>query len=196
MPRSRIGRGVGRAPGALFAAILFAMVAASPVLADPFGTWTPDTGPFADGVGHTYCWGSGFDAALKDNADAAMVNLDAQTEMFDSFQATCNAVSTDIFWFDANLPDGARGGTRCVTWITYGVVCDSFDIYLDPAEINIGSDDELDTTKTACHEVGHSTGLSHALTGDDCMISGEMPSTNVQWRRYNAHHVSHINDRY
>jgi hypothetical protein len=181
---------------ATVAAGLLVALVGSPASADPFGTWTSDTGPFADGVGHTYCWGSGFDAALQDNATAALANLDAQTEMFDSFQATCNVVTTDIYFFDANLPAGVRGSTRCVTWKTYGVVCDSFDIEIDPAEINIGSDDEADTTKTLCHEVGHSVGLSHLAPQDDCMISGEMPSTAAQWRKYSAHHVSHINGRY
>ena len=164
--------------------------------ADPFGTWTGDTGPFADGVGHTYCWGSGFNDALKDNADAAMANLDAQTEMFDSFQASCDVVNTDIFWFDADLAGERRGESFCVTWITYGEICNSADVRLDPVKLNEGDDDNLDTTKTACHEVGHTVGLTHSSSGDDCMRSGEMPSTNVQWRRYNQHHVGHINGRY
>lgn len=179
----------------LLVGVILALLTASPVLGDPFGTNTTDTGPFADSGFHDYCWGYGFDAVLHDNAASAMSSLDVQTDMVDSFRTTCSSV-TDIFWFDGDLPGAARGGTRCVTWTTYGVICNSFDIMLDPAAINVGSEDELDTTKTACHEVGHTTGLSHASTGTDCMISGEMPSTDGQWRSYNAHHVDHINSRY
>lgn len=167
-----------------------------PVFADEFGTSDSDTGPFADSSIHTYCWGPGFDAALQDNANATMANLDAQTDMSDSPFATCNVTTTDIWWFDADLPGTVRGQYKCVTWVTFDVVCDSADNTLDPAQINIGSDDELDTTKSACHETGHSVGLTHINGGDDCMLNGDIPNANAQYQRYNTHHVSHINGRY
>jgi len=66
---------------------------------------------------------------------------------------------------------------------------------LDPAEINIGSNHELDTTKSACHEVGHSVGLGQRGTGDDWMRSGEIPNTNVQYQQYNSHRRGDINAR-
>jgi hypothetical protein len=66
----------------------------------------------------------------------------------------------------------------------------------DPAEINIGNNDVEDLRKTLCHEVGHSVGLLHGAL-DDCMRNGEIPNTNVQYRRYNFHHrAEHINLEY
>ena len=191
----RESRSYGRA---VVAALILATmaIAVPPALADNFGTNDSTTGPFADDASHDYCWGPGFDAALKDNANNAMSNLDIQTVMTDLYQANCDVVGTDIWWFDADLPPATRGLYHCVTWVTYGSICNSADVKLDPAEINIGSNDELDTTKSACHEVGHSVGMAHSGTDDDCMRSGEIPNTNVQYQQYNSHHRGHINDRY
>lgn len=60
----------------------------------------------------------------------------------------------------------------------------------------MGNNDELDTTKTTCHELGHSVGAAHSDTSDDCMRNGEIPNVLPQWQRYNAHHVGHINAAY
>jgi len=179
-----------------FVAALTLAATASPVLGDEFGTSDGDTGPFADSAIHEYCWGPGFDAALKDNATAAFVNLDAQTDMSDSFLPVCNVTTTDVWWFDADLPGTVRGQYKCVTWVVFDSICNSSDITLDPAQINIGDFDQLDTTKSACHEVGHSVGLTHITGGDDCMMNGQIPNENAQYQRYNAHHVGHINGRY
>ena len=70
---------------------------------------------------------------------------------------------------------------------------------LDPAEINVGSNDEADTDKTVCHELGHTLGLTHGPGGgdggaDDCMISGERPNTHIKYERFSTHHKEHIND--
>ena len=76
--------------------------------------------------------------------------------------------------------------------------CDQYYVTLDPAQINVGSNDDADTDKTVCHELGHTVGLTHGSGGgdggtDDCMISGERPSTNSQYERYSSHHKEHIN---
>lgn len=47
-----------------------------------------------------------------------------------------------------------------------------------------------DRTKTSCHEVGHSGGLSHSYSANDCMLSGHVSSGHIT---YNSHHHSHLN---
>lgn len=142
----------------------------------------------------------GFDSALQDNVSSAFNEaLDAPTDAQAEYKTTCKLTGdgeTDTVWFDADLPDGQRGQTFCEDFD--GSLCDQFYVTLDPLEINIGSNDEADTTKTACHELGHSVGLAHGAGGgnggsDDCMMSGERPSLNVQYERYSTHHKDHIN---
>ena len=54
-------------------------------------------------------------------------------------------------------------------------------------------DDDLNREKTACHELGHSLGLTHhASPYDDCMISGPV---NAGHKEYINHHINHIDNR-
>jgi hypothetical protein len=96
------------------------LIAATPSVAqaDAFGTYAPpDTGPLADSAIHTYCWGTGFDANLQDNASWAMYNsLNVPTDMIDSF-GSCTS-STDVKFLDADLPSGFRGQYTCVLFAT------------------------------------------------------------------------------
>jgi hypothetical protein len=174
--------------------------------ADPWGVQSSSTGAHPDGSTHGWCYGPGFDAALQDNAQNSFANaLDAPTDAGVTFYSTCDTtdpLQTDVRWLDADLPAGTRGKAPCVKYLGDGN-CDRYDVTLDPVEINIGSNDEADTTKTTCHELGHSVGLTHGAGGgdgaggdpDDCMISGERPNSNLQYERYGtAHHVGvHIN---
>jgi hypothetical protein len=161
--------------------------------ADAFNAGPPNGGYEADSANHLYCYGAGFDTGLRDDADYIMQSaLDTETGMSDTFESSCNS-GTDVEFLDANLPPGARGSYVC-TSLSY--VCWASEVTVDPAEINIGSNDTEDLRKTLCHEVGHSVGLLHGAT-DDCMLSGEIPNTNVQYRRYNYHHRwDHINVEY
>ncbi len=97
-------------------------------------------------------------------------------------------------FLDANLPAGVRGSYICVAYS--GTKCNSSEIRVDPAELNIGSYDEEDTTKTMCHESSHSVGMRHGDAYIDCMISGEMPNLSMQWRTYSPHHIWHVNNAY
>jgi hypothetical protein len=169
------------------------LAAPSPVRGDTFGNGPPNEGYQADSALHTYCYGPGFNDNLEGHADYAMgTSLDADTDIADSFVA-CDA-STDAEWLDMNLTDGNRGVYICTALV--GSICFSSDVILDPAEIDEGTNDFWDRAKTACHEAGHSVGLRHGGT-TDCMLSGEVPDTSVQYRRYNTHHrVDHINATY
>lgn len=120
--------------------------------------------------------------------------LAAPTDATVTRQATCHTTGTartDAIWLAGNLV-GMRGGTRCVSMVNN--ICDSAHITLDFAELNLGTDDKEDRRKTACHELGHSVGLSHRDDAVDCMINGEIPSTASQWQNYGYHHRQHIND--
>lgn len=162
--------------------------------ADAWGTDTTDTGQHPDGSWHSYCWGSGFDSTLQDNASfAESDSLGGPTEATVQYFSTCNlsgSGETDVVWLDDNLPGDTRGETYCEDYD--GDYCDQSYLTLDPAEINEGSNDEADTTKTACHELGHTVGLTHNNT-TDCMIGGERPSLSTIYETYTAHHKWHIN---
>jgi hypothetical protein len=112
---------------------------------------------------------------------------------------TIEPFQTDVRWLDANLPGNLRGQAPCVVFSPNGVECDRYDVTVDPAQINMGSDDEADQTKTMCHELGHTVGLTHGPGGgdgtiDDCMISGERPDPNDPiYQTYSTHHSGHIN---
>ena len=167
-----------------------------PVRADAFGVGPPNAGWFADNATHTYCWGGGFNVALQNNAEYAMsVSLGNGTDITESFQGYNCTLATDVVWFDADLPEGVRGQYVCADFIG-GDVCGQSTVTLDPVFLNQGDNDEEDTTKTACHEAGHSVGLTHSATATDCMRNGEVPNADVQWRRCNQHHKDHINGHY
>lgn len=173
---------------------------ANAVLADDWGTATTATGAHPDGASHNWCWGIGFDADLQDNANASFADaLDGPTDASVEFKSACKLTGdgeTDVVWFDANLPAGYRGQAICEDYD--GGLCDQFYVTIDPAEINVGENDEADITKTTCHELGHTVGLTHGSgggdsTSDDCMVSGERPNLNLQYERYSTHHKGHIN---
>lgn len=178
----------------LIAGMAMSALLAVPVVADSFAVGPPDSGYLADSSIHTYCFTGSFDVNLRDNADYAMeMSIAADTDMFELFEACLS--TTDIWWWDRDLPGTTRGFYDCVVFVTPGVKCNEADIVLDPAQINIGAFDEEDTSKTACHEAGHSVGLTHGGT-TDCMLNGQVPDAGVQYRRFSSHHKGHINTAY
>lgn len=155
--------------------------------ADPWGNQTSDTGAHPDSDPHTYCY---YESQLDDDArnniysaewdamDPTAVNVD--------YQSSCDFsgdTETDVVWFTGPLGGTKRGEAFCEDFDTY---CDQYYVTLDMTVIAVGSNDEQDETKTACHELGHTAGLSHS--SNDCLITGERPSSAMQWERYSPHH--------
>lgn len=181
----------------------------SPLGADPVNDPNESqagVGPWPDGDVHRYCFAAGFDANLQDNVHWTNEVTDANSDMNRLFEA-CDltaAPSTDAVWRDAPL-GGDRGLTDCVqAWAVPGR-CDRANLILDPVAINAndpyGGGFEHNITKTACHENGHSMGLTHYKSDafpnppegqHDCLISGPV-NGDSQWVVYGAHHKGHIN---
>lgn len=199
-----MARGIRYKHATIFVGVLLASLCTTPMPsanADAWGSQSASTGAHPDGSSHNYCWGSGFDSALQDNVTSSFSNaLDAPTDATIGYSSTCTysgSTETDVVWLDADLPGTLRGQAPCEDYDVSNH-CDQYYVTLDPAEINVGSNDELDTTKTTCHELGHTVGLTHGSGGgdgttDDCMMSGERPSTALQYERYSSHHRGHIN---
>ncbi|MFI6095201.1 hypothetical protein ACIA8G_06610 [Lentzea sp. NPDC051213] len=146
----------------------------------------------ADSSLHTFCTTTGF-TTDRTVATYAMSVLDITTDMTDSDLGGCSSVSTDVWWWQQDLPGTLRGERSCFSHSSPGV-CDSSDVKLDYAQLDIGGNDWEDRRKTSVHELGHSVGLGHDTIS--AMISGEVPSTALQWRRYSAHDLAHLNAQY
>jgi len=181
-----------------FGAVLLSFLAL-PVGADVWGSASSSTGAHPDGSTHNYCWGAGFDVNLRDNVDEMFEDaLDTPTDATAEFKSKCKysgSGETDVVWMDADLPGLVRGQVFCEDY-DHGH-CDQFYVTIDPTAINVGPNDDADTDKTICHELGHTVGLSHGPGGgdggaDDCMISGERPSLYSRYERYSGHHKGHI----
>jgi hypothetical protein len=176
------------------AAVSLTTLSAAPILADPWGTDTADTGAHPDADPHTYCYGSGLASGAKPNIDAAEWDALDPTAANADYQSSCDLSSsteTDVVWFTGNLSSGVRGEEYCEDYDTH---CDQFYATLDLGQIDGDDADhpEMGETKSACHELGHTAGLTHHDDGNDCMDSGPLVSTDLQYRRYSSHHIDHI----
>lgn len=107
----------------------------------------------------------------------------------------------DIWYhFDgADLPNGAVGLASCQNWS--GHVCDHWHVLFDDEAI--ASYWNLPLQSLACHETGHTVGLTHPENDNDaagggtwsdkykCMLSS-LPTPHL----LGDHNVAHINQRY
>ncbi|MGK2874463.1 MAG: hypothetical protein ACSLEW_02335 [Nocardioides sp.] len=176
-----------RVTGTVVLALLLASVAffgtAFVAAADPWGDMTNESngiGTHPDSDPHTYCYTSGVPSGLSTNIADAMWNAMDPTAVNVDYNSSCDyssSTETDIVWFEDDLYQ-ASGSSYC----------DQAYSTLDLAAINVGGEDEIDQTQTACHEAGHTAGLTHGGSVD-CMInSADTPPTALQFRRYGEHH--------
>ena len=158
-------------------------------------TATADTFPdnhhqgLADSSIHTFCFIL-FEGD-QNVATYAMSVLDSTTDMSDLQIDSCE-METDIYWQDLDLPGSIRGQYQCIFYTED--MCDSADVRLDWEELDEGEHDWEDRRKTAVHEIGHSVGTNHDTVS--AMITGEIPNTDIQWRRFSTHDIDHINESY
>lgn len=111
----------------------------------------------------------------------------------------------DVEWTTGTLV-GKRGIAPCVDYHSDGVTCNRYLVTLDVnnlAHDPYGSGFNQQVGKTACHENGHTMGLSHYKSETlpnppvpnehDCMISGAVNGEG-RWLVYATHHKNHINN--
>ncbi|WP_408897354.1 hypothetical protein ACJ5H2_20850 [Nocardioides sp. R1-1] len=189
------------------ATVATVLAVAAPAAADPWGD-TEDNqvsgvGSHPDGSTHSWCL-LAIPASTSDNRYNAIRHamtqaVGAQTQAVNEFKAPCDASGeyrTDTAWRDDYLGGGTRGRATCIHWSDSGAHCDQSLVQIDALEIAKGSSDYNDMQKTACHEAGHTVGLTHhadRISTWGCMINGEIPSTSSTWRYYGQHHKDHIN---
>lgn len=183
------------------AIVCLGFLVAAPAMADEWGSQDGNTGAHPDEDPHSYCLGSSVSADLEENIDAAAWNALDPTQVNVNYSSTCQltgAGETDVVWTQGNIASGALAWTDCDDYESDPPTnqCDQNYVRVDLATVNQGVDDEIDQTITTCHEFGHTAGLSHGSTQDDCMenVSTSNPPNALKWRRYSAHHIDdHIN---
>lgn len=129
-----------------------------------------------------------------------MDNLDFQTDMSTGDPDTCSSV-TDVQWRQRPLPGATRAWWYCPLEHLVGDVCTAGIIEVDLDEIAAQAGPyQLNLDKTACHELGHSVGMTHHVHADvhdtqpdydDCMVSGPVHAGHDF---YSIHHRFHVND--
>lgn len=162
--------------------------------ADAFGTCS--TAPCkADDANMDYCTVNAWPISYGHPFGDAMVNLDAQTDMYDTYQATCGS-QTDIGAYFNSSPEipplqpGTYGAWQCTKRLaSNSSICDQGSLVINTSMANTAGQ----IRKTLCHEVGHAAGLMH---GTSAVVSGCMISGQGTWSTYSAHHVAHINSAY
>lgn len=180
--------------GVALCAVVMTSLSGLAANADDWGTGTSDTGAHPDGSSHSFCYQPLNSSAVHNIENAEWNSLEDETDANVVFDSDCDytgGTETDVSWDTVDLSGSLRGRAYCEDFDNGN--CDQFYAELDLDEISEGSNDDIDTTKTACHELGHTVGLTHHSAGHGCMISGEIPGTDVDWRRYVAHHKGHIN---
>lgn len=173
---------------------------APPTWADPgFVDGPPDGGQ------HNWCLSASVSQALIAPIQASMSYLDSASDVNGVPQHVPCRLSggsqTDVVWKGSLLDPGDIGWTGCESWWSDLASCDRYGVYLDKNQIDYYALYPANEYRhTACHELGHSAGLSHYVNGDepggvkDCMMSGVWDGGQSWTRTYDPHHItSHLN---
>lgn len=180
-------RRISAALAAIALGLVLLPAGATPATADAFNQCDSDTGCLPDNKTHTYCFSTFFSIYdnMREAAHYAMGNLADQTSYTRNFEDECSNL-TDIIWI--RDPDMSYLGLYDCRYFNDADECEQAYVYLNPEKL----EDDPHRKSTACHEVGHSVGLTHHWdqSDDDCMLSGP-----VTFKKYNAHHREHINSR-
>ena len=190
---------VARRTVVLTFAMAVAVVPIPRAIADEWGSQDGDTGAHPDENPHTFCFSGSFPhSGLRTNVNTAAADaLAGPTDANVVFHSSCTlsgSQETDVVWYEADLPS-ALGKAPCDDDELLSNHCDQYNVTLDLAAINNGEHDGIHQVAIACHELGHTVGLSH-LAGT-CMMDSwaATPNTGLAYRRYDSsHHVGyHIN---
>ena len=189
-----------------FATLAVFAAQAGSAAADPWGTNTEDTGWDPDPNEHTYCFESGaFTATDRNRIHDVYYVTDVNSDMTRLHMTSCTG-NTDVRWEDWSGFGYFRGNFACVSWS--GSQCNSGRGMLDTTTIAsdnwAGGSYANGFRKDACHEMGHSMGLTHykdqngtfpnpPYNQQDCMISGDV-NDDTTFQAYGAHHKDHINN--
>ena len=150
-----------------------------------------------------YCTLYSWPSAIGNRFVEAMVNLDTQTVLWDTYENPCNP-NTDLGGHISGqsgelvLGNNTLGLYLCTKLLwPAGSRCDQASIIFNSGSTHLNASVQgWNSTQLAnarrnvlCHEIGHGVGLYHDTGVGGCMQSGVFTS-NLQ---YPAHHVSHIN---
>jgi hypothetical protein len=166
--------------GALVALMSFSLSAGA-AIADEYAVGGTDSGYKPDNGDHTYCWNTTFAESqnAKDASNYALNNLDNQTTMYETFISSGCTTITDARWIKTT--NSGDGYYQCLGFNSAGE-CETAHV-----AINFSNQSSwTDWKNTACHETGHSVGLTHG--NYDCM------GTDVSPVQYSDHHVDHVNN--
>jgi hypothetical protein len=191
----RRGRaGLATALAVLLGGVLSAgVVPATAASADGFPSCA-GAGCLPDNFNHWWCYDGSVSVVLASAIRRAMNTLDEQTNytQINEPDFVCNT-TTDVVW-QQNTGISDRGDFWCLDDNSSGR-CEQARLRLNPNLLT----DTSNRRKTACHELGHSVGLTHGTFNvdndryTDCMRSGLVDNDDAWWV-YDDHHVKHADE--
>jgi hypothetical protein len=143
---------------------------------------------YADNAEHTINYHVVGNQTYRDAFDHAFNHLDNATLMSTRKVDSPNSPTDVRMVADYIGPVGLHGRWSC-TDVNSAGECESGTLYLNRGDLDKSGQHAKD--HTACHELGHSTGLDHSHSIDSCLEQG---TSEPKWM--SEHDKEHINDRY